>query len=187
MATYSTIELNIDRLRQVILEEGDNAMQLAIESNFGGLEYFGDVETERELISVNYKAKFDDIRAWVMFFGRGQGLTHKNPFFDEYTKSDFWADGRPRSGTVVRRGSEETYSQYNYKTGELEKDLVGTDPQGETLPRWQQALLRIEPEIDFWQTIERTYTTFISNFNNIAIPNINRRFYECFDIKQHTV
>ena len=186
MATYSTIELNIDRLRQVILEEGDKAMQLAIESNFGVFDYFGGVETEHDLISVNYKAKFDDIRAWVMFFGRGQGLTHDNPFFDEYTTSKFWADGRPRSGAVVRRGSK-GYDQYDYNTGELKHYDSGTEPQGEVLPSWQQALLRINPEIDFWSVIRVTYRTFISNFTNIAIPNINRRYYECFVIKQHTV
>lgn len=189
MATYSTVKVDIDRLRQVILEEGDDAMQLAIVSNFGGLEYFGDFNYEDiTLTSVDYKVHFNDIRAWVMFFGRGQGLTHDNPFFNEYTKDkDLWAEGRPRSGAIVRRGSQKGYDQYDYKTGELKHYDSGTDPQGEVLPTWYQATMRMNPEINFWDTIDKTYQDFVSNFSNIAIPNINRRSNEYIIIDSKTI
>ena len=189
MATYNSIKFNIDLARVIILDECDAVMKNAINQHLGSLKYPGTIYgPEREVISLEYNVEFEDIRAWVMFFGRGQGITHENPYLDKYMRTDFWADGRPKSGTVVRRGSEETYSQYNYKTGELERDLTGTDPQGEALKPWQQKMLRIDPEVNFWDTIEKIYNTFLNGFNNTALPNIQRRFVtECFEIDTHTI
>lgn len=193
MATYNTVRVDIDRLRQVILEEGDDAMQLAIVSNFGVLEYFGDFNYEDiTLTSVDYKVNFNDIRAWVMFFGRGQGITHDNPFLEDYIEnSGLWADKRPRSGAVVKRGSDSDYWQYDYSPGAnggvLKHYDQGADDAGDLLEPWQQKLLRMNPRENFWETIEKTYTTFVSNFSNIAIPNINRRSDEYIKIDSKTI
>ena len=189
MATYDTVKFDIDLARIIILDECDRVMKNAINQHFSSLKYPGTIYgSEREIISLDYEVVFEDIRAWVMFFGRGQGITHDNPYLDEYMRSDFWADGRPKSGTVVKRGSENTYSQYNYKTGELEEGLTGADEQGEELKPWQQKLLRINPEVNFWETIEKIYSTFLNDFNNTALPNIQRRFItECFKIDTHTI
>lgn len=189
MATYDSIKFDIDRARQVILDECDSVMKNAINQHMGSLEYPGTLYgPDREVTSLEYEVVFEDVRAWVMFFGRGQGITHENPYLDEYMSNEkLWADGRPRSGTVVRRGSG-PYSQYDYKTGELKHYESGTEPQGEALKPWQQKMLRIDPKVNFWDTIEKIYNTFLEGFNNIALPNIQRRFTtECFTIEHKTI
>lgn len=187
MATYDTIKFNIDIARNIILDECDKVMRSAIEKHFNSLQYSGIVsDPTRGVISLDYEAVFDDVRAWVMFFGMGKAIDWQNPYLDEYMKSDFWADGRSKSGALVRRG-EGTYSQYDYKTGTLEY-YEGTEPAGEELPSGLQASRTERPSVDFWQTIEKIYYSFLEGFNNTALPNIERRFVtECFTIEQHKI
>ena len=189
MAAYDSIKFNIDFARMVILDECDKVMKDAINRHLGSLEYPGAIYgSEREVISLEYNVVFEDIRAWVMFFGQGLAIEWNNPYLDEYMSSGFWANGRPKSGTIIRRGSDDNYSQYNYKTGELMEGLVGSDPQGEPLEKWQQANLTEKRDVDFWKTIEEIYNTFLEGFNNTALPNIQRRFVtECFTINKHTI
>jgi hypothetical protein len=191
MATYSTVKVDIDMLRRIIVEAGDHALKGAMLDNFGHLKYFNpwaslSSSNIQQGVSSDIQAVFDDIKAWIMFFGRGQGITHDNPFLKDYIEnSGLWAEGRPHSGTIVRRGAGK-YEQYNYKTGELET-YEGTEPQGEALPTWYQAARRVNPEIDFWDLIEKTYNDFVSNFNYTAIPNINRRSDEYIKIDSKTI
>lgn len=186
MATYDSIKFDIDMARVVILDECDKVMRSAIEKHMDSLEYQGYIggSSTDGTVSWDYTVWFMDIRSWVMFFGMGKAIDWKNPYLDEYMRSDFWANGRSKSGALVRRG-EGTYSQYDYKTGEL-KDYEGTEPQGEELPSGLQAARTQKPSVDFWKTIEEIYNSFLEGFRNTALPNIERRFVtECFAIEQH--
>lgn len=190
MATYDSIKFNIDRARQVILDECDKVMRSAIEKHFESLKpyygYLGGSVTDGT-ISWDYTVYFMDIRAWVMFFGMGQGMDKDNPYLDEYKSSSFWATGRPDDGTVVKRGAG-PYKQYDYRKGELRDYETGAEPQGEPLKHWQQKAFDIKPEKDFWEVIEKIRDSFLEGFNNNALPNIERRFAtECFTIEQHKI
>lgn len=195
MATYDSIKFNIDRARQVILEECDKVMRNAIEKHFGSLEYAGHLSeiSSNGTTSYDYEVIFEDIRAWVMFFGMGQEMedSDKNPYLYEYYDSEFWTVGRPQygsgRGTVVKRGAG-PYSQYDYRSGNLKHYDSGAEPQGEPLKNWQQKMFNIKSTEDFWDTIEKIHNSFLEGFNSDALPNIERRFVtECFTIEQHKI
>lgn len=195
MATYDSIKFDIDRARQVILDECDKVMRIAIEKHFGKLKYSGSIGEiyNNGITSIDYEVIFEDVRAWVMFFGMGQEMedSDKNPYLYEYYDSDFWTVGRPQygagRGTVVKRGAG-AYDQYDYRTGVLRHYDKGAEPQGEPLKGWQQKAFNIKPTEDFWETIREIHSSFLEGFNNDALPNIERRFaIECFDIEQHKI
>lgn len=187
MATYDTLEFNVDRFRQIILEEGNVAMRYAIAHNFGSLKYFSDIIQTNGVVEIDYDVIFDDVRAWVMFFGQGQGINQDNPWLEEYKKTDFWAEGRHDDGTVVKRGYDNSYDQYDYRTGKLRHYEHGADEAGEELEKWQQAGLTKVREVDFWKTIEQTYNSFVTAFTNVSIPRIEMKMNECFEIKHHSI
>ena len=195
MATYNSIKFDIDMARRVILDECDKVMKSAIEKHFSELEYSGYIggSSTDGTISLDYEVIFKDIRAWVMFFGMGQEMedSDKNPYLYDYYDSDFWTVGRPQyggnRGAVVKRGAS-AYDQYDYKSGTLKHYDSGAEPQGELLKSWQQKAFSKKPTVDFWNTIEKIYASFIEGFNSNALSNIERRFVtECFYIDEHTI
>ena len=186
MATYDTLEFNRDAFINVCIEEFDKILKQIIQDSFEDIEYFNGINEYTQFQGKEYYATFNDIRAWVVMFGQGQGMDQNNPYLDAYKQTSFWADGRPDDGTVVRRGADKDYYQYNYKTGQLIHNPRGSEPKGEALPSGFQKALSKKPEHNFEALLKNIYYRFIDNAM-FAITNIENRAFEYFVIKGNRI
>lgn len=186
MATYQEITFNQERFHDVIVEELDKAMVEAIDEVWASDSYYGQTIKNKSTNSVEYEIVFNDIRAWVVYFGQGQSLDQTNPFLDEYMSSNFWASGRPSDGTVVKRGSS-PYDQYNYSSGQLVHYDQGAEPAGQELIAPLQKGISKAPTKDFWESIEKTFDIFCERVGLFNERIEYRLLSECFEVSDKTV
>lgn len=186
MATYQEIIFNQERFHGVIVEEFDKAMVEAIDEVWASDSYYGQTIKNKSINGVEYEIVFNDIRAWVVYFGQGQDIDTSNPFLDEYMSSDFWANGRHSDGTVVKRGSS-PYDQYNYSSGKLVHYDSGAEPAGqELIPPLQKGISKA-PTKDFWENIEKTFDVFCERVG-LFVERIEYRLVsECFEVRDKTI
>ena len=175
MAWYTPISFNRENFVIVVVSEFDKIMKQAITNRWEiGLEYEGEVLAHsKELYGSSYTINFDDLRAWVMFFGSGEYMEKptSNPYLREYVSQGWNGNGlwNPlrKSYTVVGR-EEGYYETINFDTGEVEERYSTGKRAGKKLGgKYARNKRR---EIDFWGLIEMTWRDFES-----LVPNATKR------------
>ena len=178
MAWYTPISFNRENFVIVVVSEFDKIMKQAISNRWEiGLEYEGELLVHsKELYGSSYEINFDDLRAWVMFFGSGEYMENEieNPYLKEYKESILWNPKR-ESGQIVGRPAGE-YDRLNLYTGEIEYDTYSTGKRAGKKLGGKYARNE-RREVDFWGLIEMTWRDFKSLTPN-AIQRIEQRVNE---------
>ena len=176
MAWYTPISFNRENFVIVVVNEFDKIMMQAISNRFSNLNYEAEIVHYRDgLTGYEYDITFEDLRAWVMFFGSGEYMESEsgNPYLEEYKKSTLWNPHR-ESSTVVGRG-EGLYTRLDFSNGETYEDYSTGGRKGKKLGGRYARKKR--KEVDFWGLIEMTWRDFESLVPN-AIDRIDQRVNE---------
>lgn len=178
MAWYKPLVFNRENFILAVTQEFDKVMEQAIKNRWEvGLDYNGEITAHfKEFNGGSYTITFNDLRAWVMFFGSGQYMedTQGNPYLKEYIDSELWNPAR-RGKSVVGRPAG-SYTGFNIDTGELDDDRVsggkwmGKEIHGKFRNRKHR-------DVDFWGLLEMTWRDFVSLAPN-AIKRIEQRVNE---------
>lgn len=176
MAWYEPLVFNRENFILVVTQEFDKILEQAIKNRWEvGLEYNGEITAQsKEFNGRSYTVTFDDLRAWVMFFGSGEYMesSDENPYLWDYIGSELWNPERWKA--VVGRQMGE-YETINFDTGEIEKRYSTGTRAGVMLGgKYRRKKKR---EVDFWDLIEKTWQDFKSLTPN-AIKRIEQRVNE---------
>lgn len=177
MAWYKPLVFNRENFILAVTQEFDKVMEQAIKNRWEvGLEYNGEITAHsKEFNGGSYTITFNDLRAWVMFFGSGQYMedTQENPYLKEYIDSVLWNIVRNGKPVVGRQAGY--YKTVNFDTGEIEvRYSTGTWMGEEIHGRYRN---RKHRDVDFWNLIEMTWRDFKSLAPN-AIKRIEQRVNE---------
>lgn len=183
MAWYTPISFNRENFITVVVSEFDKVMMQAISNRFSNLDYENEIAHYRDTLSgYEYDITFEDLRAWVMFFGSGEYMEGQetNPYLKEYIQeSGLWNPLR-KSGQIVGRPTGE-YDRLNLHTGEIEHDTYTTGKRAGKKLGGKYARNK-RRNVDFWNLIEMTWRDFEALSPN-AIKRIEQRVNEYITVE----
>lgn len=178
MAWYKPLVFNRESFILAVTQEFDKVMEQAIKNRWEvGLEYNGEITAHsKEFNGRSYTITFDDLRAWVMFFGSGEYMesSDENPYLYDYIENSKLFNPIRKTKYVVGRRSGE-YETINFDTGEIEERYTTGKRVGRKLGG--KYARKEKRDVDFWSLIEMTWRDFESLSPN-AIKRIEQRVNE---------